>query len=136
MMSATFELQKAIFATLKASAPLAEMLGEVRLYDHAPANVVFPYFTFGRTTGFDWSTSTEDGSEHLFTVHAWSKEKGKKQTLLMLEHVKAALHDTELALDGFRLVNLRREFEEVRYMDDLAIYHGILRFRAVTEPTD
>jgi hypothetical protein len=67
-------------------------------------------------------------------VHAWSKEMGKSETLAMLDGVKAALHDADLELDGHRLVNLRREFEEVRYDEDLAIYHGILRFRAVSEP--
>ena len=134
MTAAAIELQKAIFARLTSDLALTALLGEVRVYDHTPANVTFPYFTFGRTTGFDWSTSTEDGSEHLFTVHAWSKEMGKSETLAMLDGVKAALHDADLELDGHRLVNLRREFEEVRYDEDLAIYHGILRFRAVTEP--
>jgi hypothetical protein len=136
MSSATLELQRAVFAALAGDAELTALVGEVRIYDHAPANVVFPYLTFGRTTGFDWSTSTEDGSEHIFTVHVWSKEKGKNEALSILEAARAVLHDAQLTLDGHRLVNLQREFEEVRYDEDLAIYHGILRFRAVTEPAD
>lgn len=134
MTSAATELQKAIFAALSGSAPLTAAMGESRIHDHAPAHVAFPYITFGRTTIHDWSTSTEDGTEHIFTVHVWSKEKGKAQALEIIEIARTVLHDTDLALEDHRLVNLRREFEEVRYDDDQAVYHGLIRFRAVTEP--
>lgn len=134
MTSATLELQKAVFDTLTANETLVGLLGEARIYDHAPANVAFPYITFGRTTGFDWSTSTEDGSEHIFTVHVWSKERGKSETLAIIEAARAALSAGSLSLEWHSLVNLQREFEEVRYDEDLQLYHGLLRFRAVTEP--
>lgn len=136
MVGAAIELQKAVFAALSANAALTGALGASRIHDHAPANVAFPYLTFGRTTAFDWSTSTEEGVEHIFTIHVWSKTQGKAQALAIMEIVKTALHDTELTLEGYRLVNMRREFEEVRFDDDLAVYHGLLRFRAVTEPDD
>jgi hypothetical protein len=38
-----------------------------------------------------------------------------------------------LPLDGHALVSLRLEFSEVRFDDDLSVYHGLLRLRAVTE---
>lgn len=44
------------------------------------------------------------------------------------------LHDVALPLDGHALVNCRLKFSEARHDDDLAVYHGLLRFRAVTEP--
>jgi len=50
-----------------------------------------------------------------------------------MEHVRAALHDKDLALAGHHLVNLRLEFSEVRYDEDLAAYDGSMRFRAVVE---
>src|SRR5690606_41857902 len=65
-------------------------------HDHPPAHVVCPYSTFGRTTIHDWSTSTEDGTEHIFTVHVWSKEKGKAQALEIIEIARTVLHDTDL----------------------------------------
>lgn len=135
MTSAAIELQKAVFAALSGNASLTAALGGSRIHDHAPANVAFPYITFGRTTVHDWSTGTEDGCEHIFTLHVWSKAKGKSQALEIMDIAGTALHDAELALDGHRLVNLRREFEEARYDDDLAVHHGLVRFRAVTEPT-
>jgi hypothetical protein len=136
MTSAAVELQKAVFATLGADMSLTAAMGGGRIHDHAPANVAFPHITFGRTSIYDWSTGTEDGSEHIFTVHVWSKAKGKVETLGIMDAVKKILDDAGLELAGHRLVNLRKEYEEARFDEDLSVYHGILRFRAVTEPTD
>lgn len=134
MSSATAELQKAIFARLADDSALATVLGGVRIHDHAPANMAFPHVTFGRTSVYDWSTSTESGAEQLLTLHVWSKAKGKKETLEALAAIEAALAPADLGLDGFRLVNLRLEFQDIRYDEDIAVHHGLLRYRAVTEP--
>ena len=133
MTSPAIELQKAVFSALSGTSALTAAMGASRIYDNAPANVAFPYVTFGRTTAYDWATGTEDGTEHLFTLHVWSKTKGKAETLEIMAIVKQALHDSDLQLTGHTLVNLRSEFEEARFNEDLAVHHGILRFRAVTE---
>lgn len=132
-MIAANELQKAIFDTLKGDAGLIGLLGGAKIYDRAPANVVFPYITFGRTSIYDWSTGTESGTEQLITLHIWSKAKGKKETLDIMERAKALLHDQPLAFETQALVNCRLEFAEARHDDDLDVYHGLLRFRAVSE---
>ena len=74
----------------------------------------FPYITFGRTSVYDWSTGTESGTEQLFTLHVWSKSKGKKEMLEIMELARETLHDAALDLDGHRLVNLRLEFSEAQ----------------------
>lgn len=130
------ELQKAVFAALTGEAALTVLLGGAKVYDHAPADVTFPYITFGRTSVYDWSTGTESGVEQLFTLHVWSKAKGKKEALDIMEAAKTRLHDRALPLEGLALVNCRLEFAEARYDDDLSVYHGLLRFRAVMEPTE
>lgn len=131
-MSSAAELQKAIFGTLGANAALTALVG-TRILDHAPANVAFPYITFGRTSVYDWSTGTESGTEQLFTLHVWSKAKGKKEALEIMEAARQTLHDAALELEGHSLVNLRLEFSEARYDDRNEAHHGLLRFRAVTE---
>jgi hypothetical protein len=133
MTSPAAELQKAIFTALGSDTALTAALGENRIFDQAPANVAFPYITFGRTSVYDWSTGTEKGTEQLFTLHIWSKAKGSKETLEIMEMARWVLDDKSLPLDGHHLVNLRLEFAEARYDDDLAVHHGLLRFRAVTE---
>jgi hypothetical protein len=133
MTAPAAELQKAVFDALAADAAVTALLGGGKIYDHAPANVAFPYLTFGRTSIFDWSTGTESGTEQLFTLHVWSKTKGKKETLAIMEAVRALLDDAALELDEHHLVNMRLEFAEERYDEDLSVHHGLLRFRAVTE---
>jgi hypothetical protein len=133
MTQAAAELQKAIFATLGSDAVLVALLDGGKIYDHAPAHVAFPYITFGRTNVFDWSTGTESGDEQIFTLHIWSKAQGKKETLAIMEQVKALLHDAPLELAGFHLVSIRLEFSEARFDEDLSVHHGLMRFRALTE---
>ena len=132
MTAAATDLQKAVFPALGAEAGLTTAVGD-RIFDHAPANVGFPYITFGRTSIYDWSTSTESGTEHLFTLHVWSKAKGKKETLEIMDMASSALQQPGLALENHHLVSLRLEFSEARYDDDLSVHHGLLRFRAVVE---
>jgi len=134
MASPGLELQKAVFAALSADPALIAALGGPKIHDLAPADVAFPYITFGRTSVYDWSTGTESGTEHLFTLHVWSKARGRSEALDIMELVRARLHDADLALEGYHLVNLREEFSETRYDDDLGVHHGLLRYRAVIEP--
>lgn len=134
MAAATIELQKAVFTALSGDAALIAALGGARIHDHAPAHVPFPYITFGRSASSDWSTASEDGAEHFFTIHVWSKEKGKTQAAAIMEMVRALLHDAALTLPGHVLVNLRQEFGEIRFDDDHDVHHGTMQFRAVTEP--
>lgn len=134
MTAATIELQKAVFAALAGDGALLAALGGPRIHDHAPANVPFPYVTFGRATAYDWATATEDGGEHLFTLHVWSRARGRSEAAAIMAAVRARLHDADLALAGHVLVNLREESQEMRFDDDHGVHRGTMRFRAVTEP--
>ena len=51
-----------------------------------------------------------------------------------MELARSTLHDASLDLEGYQLVNMRLEFSEARYDDRNEAHHGLLRFRAVTEP--
>jgi hypothetical protein len=139
MPSASLALQQSIFAVLTADVALAALLGANRIYDDVPQGSALPYLTFGQTTERDWSTGgdpdTDEGREHLLTLHVWSDARGKKQAQDILDAVRAALHDGALTLSGHRLVNLRHEFSEARRAADGETIHGIARFRAVTEPS-
>lgn len=133
MSAPGLELQKAVFETLAGDAALVAALGGAKIHDLAPADVALPYLTFGQTRVYDWSTATESGSEHLFTLHVWSRAGGRKQALDIMDLVHTRLHDAELVLDAHDLVNLRQEYAETRYEEDLGVHHGIVRFRAAIE---
>lgn len=133
MSVASVELQKAIFAVLRDDPEIATVVGN-RIHDTLPARVVFPYLTLGRTTAYDWSTGTEIGTEHLFTIHVWSKAKGKTETLDLMGRIETLLRDGPLLPEGHHLVNLTPDFAESRFDEELSLHHGLMRYRAVTEP--
>lgn len=134
MPSAAWALQQSVFSALAGNATLVALLGAPRVYDDVPQATPFPYVTFAQSQARDWSTGTEDGAEHILTLHVWSRAKGRKETHEIMDAVRAALHDQPLGLTAHRLVNIRHEFSEARRDPDGETYHGIVRYRAVTEP--
>jgi len=133
MTAPAFALQKAVYAALIGNATAATLIGD-RIYDAAPRAAAFPYVSFGDGSLRDWSTGTEDGTEHRLVLHAWSRERGKRETWVIVGALKDALHDQALDLDGHALVNLRFEFADAALDPDGITWHGVVRFRAVTEP--
>lgn len=134
MISASLDLQKAVRDALETDAALVSVLGGAHFYDDVPPGAAFPYVTFGRSAVYDWSTDTESGREHLLTVHVWSRAGGKKETLEIMAAIEVVLATPSLAMEANRLVNLALEYAEARHEPDNDGYHGILRYRAVTEP--
>jgi hypothetical protein len=127
-------LQQSVFAALGADTQLTALLGPGRIFDDVPQGTPLPYVTLGNVTAQDWSAGSEDGTEHVFTVHVWSGARGKKQAHELLGAIRAALHDQPLAVAGHTLINLRHERSEVRRDLDAETIHATARFRAVTEP--
>ena len=133
MPSAAFALQQAIFAKLANDAETTAALGGARIYDDVPPRAEFPFLTFGQSIERDWSTGSDEGFEHTITLHAWSRARGRKEAQAIIAAARDALHDQALTLTAHRLVNLRHEYSEVRRDSDGETFHGIVRFRAVTE---
>jgi hypothetical protein len=134
MPSSSWALQQALYAAVTGSAPLAALIGPPRVYDDVPQGAAFPYLTLGQSTLRDWSTGTDDAEEHTLTLHVWSRAGGRREMHEVMDVLRVALHDQPLALAGHRLVNIRHEISEARRDPDGETYHGIVRFRAVTEP--
>jgi hypothetical protein len=134
MASAGWDLQKAIHAALAADAPLAALLGGSRIFDAPPGNAAFPYLAIDQIQIRDWSTGTEPGAEHMVMLHVWSRHSGKMEVHEISDAVRGALDGVLLSLDDHRLVNLRHQYSELKRDPDGETHHGVLRFRAVTEP--
>jgi hypothetical protein len=131
---AIWALQRGIYQALAGSSGLTTLLSGARIYDDAPQGAAFPFITLGQSVVRDWSTGTEDGAEHELTLHVWSRVGGKKQVQEIIEAIRGALHDQPLMLADHHLINLRHEFSEARLDPDGDTFHGIVRYRAVTEP--
>lgn len=134
MASAAYELQKALFAALTSNAPLTALLGGAKFYDDVPRSATLPYITFGQSTLRDWSTGSEPGFEHLITLHVWTRVTGDRDAHLIISAIRDCLHDAALTVDAHQLVNLRFEFSDTFRDPDGETTHGVVRYRAVTEP--
>ena len=135
MSRSGWPLQKAIFAALAGDSVLATLIGDPpRVYDDPPALTELPYIQIGEGTESDWSTATDAGAEHQLTIHAWSRGGGRMEARAILSAVYDVLHEAALSIEGNRLVNLRFQLSQVWREADGETYHGMARYRAVTEP--
>jgi hypothetical protein len=134
MTSPAWELQKALYTTLVNTSGLVALLGGARIYDDVPRGAAFPYVTFGPSVTRDWSTGTEQGAEHFLTLRVWSRAGGEKEVHLVMDAIRAALHEATPSIAGHRLVSLRHETSEAARDPDGETYRGTIRFRALTEP--
>lgn len=134
MTASALALQEAVFSALTNSTPITTALGGPRIYDDVPQPAAFPYVTFGVSSVRDADSATESHDEHLFTLHVWSRAAGRREAHAIAALIRSALHDASLSLRDHHLVNLRHEFSEARRDPDGETIHGIVRFRAVTEP--
>lgn len=134
MESAAWALQQSIYQHLAADSAVTQLLGGPEIYDDVPRSAEFPYLTFGASQIRDWSTASDDSDEHIVTMHIWSRANGRKETFEVMNAVRDALNGANLTLTDHRLVNLRFEFSDARREPDGETYHGVVRYRAVTEP--
>ena len=134
MTAASWVLQSSIFQALANSPELTSLLGGERIYSNPPPEAQFPFIALGQTVNLDWSKGTEGGTEHSLTLHVWSRADSAAEVHEIIQVIRMVLNNQPLTLDDHYLVNLRHEFTEARIDPDGETLHGIVRYRAVTEP--
>lgn len=134
MTEPSWALQRSIYQTLSNAPELTSRLGGEGIYDNPPPAAEFPFITIGQSVNQDWSTGTEDGNEHSVTLHIWSRADSALEVHEITQLVRDLLHDQAISLDDHYLINLRHEFSQARIDPDGETLHGIVRYRAVTEP--
>ncbi len=125
-----FALQSTIYSTLSGDSNLTTALG-ASVFDDVPESTSFPYVQIGEDNVTQFDTKDVDGSETTLTVHIWSEYKGSKETKQIMDRVHDLLHDSNLSVSGFNLINLRFEFSDIMRDPDGKTRHGVMRFRAV-----
>lgn len=136
MASVSIGLQQSIYEALIGDTPLGCLLGEPRIFDGAPREAAFPYVTIDQLTTRDWSAGDSVGFEHSVSLSVWSRYSGKREAHALLDAIYTCLHEARLDVRGASLINLRFELSSIGRDDDGATYHGVIRFRAVTELED
>ncbi|MEM7397826.1 MAG: DUF3168 domain-containing protein [Pseudomonadota bacterium] len=134
MTAASWDLQRSIYQTLSDATALTARLGGPRIFSKPPQGNALPYITLGQTVNLDWSTGTEDGTDHDLTLHIWTSADSAEEVHAIMDTVKTLLHDRPLSMEDHYLVNLHHEFAEARIDPNGEMMHGIVRYRALTEP--
>ena len=125
-----FALQSTIYSTLNNDNTLTSTLG-AGVFDEVTEGTTYPFVAIGEDTVTDFGTKTEDGGQFTINIHVWSQYTGSKETKNIMDRIHDLLHDSNLSVTGFNLVNLRIEFSDILRDPDGITRHGVMRFRAI-----
>ena len=132
-MSPSVDLQTIIYQTLLADPGVSAIVAD-RVFDNVPAEVDYPYISFGPSDYLPNDADCILGRIESFQVDCWTDESGKKRPARLLsDAIKRALHENEPDLEGHALVRMR--VTGVRILDDPSkiIAHGVVTVEATIE---
>ncbi len=132
--SGSWNLQKSVYEALTSDTSVTGLLGGAKIFDSAPQAANYPYLTLGESVDPDWSLGSEDGPERILTLHVWSRSNGDKEANDIIEAIRSALQNGPVAVNDDQRVELRHEYTGTRRDPNDEAYHGIVRYRTVTEP--
>lgn len=124
-----FQLQSSIYTALNVSAITSTL--SCGVYDEVIEGNTYPFINIGEDTVIDYGTKDLDGGDFTVNIHIWSQYKGSKETKEIMDKVHDLLHDSNLSVTGFNLINLRFEFSDIMRDTDGVTRHGVMRFRAI-----
>ena len=130
-------IQAAIITTLKATAGESSLVS-TRVYDYPPASqpgavATFPYITIGEAQSITERADCLDGTEHFVDLHAWSRGPGFVEVKRVAGAMRAALHEAEIEVAGYRLIDLA--VQDVRYLRDPdgLTAHAVMQLRVLVD---
>ncbi len=132
MLDAELSLRSAIRTAILGDASLAALLSH-GVYDEAPRHAVLPYVSLGDVLLRDWSTVSDRGLEHDFTLDIWSAAPGTKETIQVADLIVALLARVSFQLESHSLIDFRFVSFEASRQAGGRVARGRLRFRAITE---
>jgi hypothetical protein len=143
-MDASYELLRAVFDRLKATAAVTTLVPANRIYDRAPldaqgkVNAPFPYITAGPSTAIPDDFDCMYGEEITIQLDVWSSGPGEAASTAecrkICDAIKRALHDADdIVLTVNALVSLQWELTRVLPDPNPAIKHGVVQLTATIE---
>lgn len=124
------KLQEAVFSLLSSDGLLAAKLTGV--YDQPVENAAYPYLEMGETSLRSADVKDRFGEDIEFEVLVWSADPGQMEVKELMADIDALLHDGDLAVSGFDLIQIRRQNANIvrQYGSAGVLYRGRLRYVA------
>lgn len=129
---ASLELQNAMVAKLRAD-PILVSLG-ARIYDRPDPSATYPYAALGPVQVIPEKGIAYDGSDISIQWDAYTGGPDSVEIKQLSAAIRAALDGAEFVLSSHRLVDLVIETSDYLPEPDGIRRHGVLVFRARTEP--
>lgn len=134
MLEPSISLKRALRTHLLSQTQLVALLGGNHVFDVPPRGQQMPYVVFSNLRARDFSTATEQGTEHALELSIYTDTQSTEQALELSQHLHSALHDVSLSLQDHALVSLRHlETQIVKASEPDAHTRAVLKWRAVTE---
>lgn len=131
-MGAFANFQDAVRAALNSEPSLTAIVG-TRIFDDVPhakesISTAYPRVSIGDQNGTESGASDAEAATISIAIHAWSRAPGRLECLRMLDAIRKALHDRQLAVSEGVIVFLNYQSHETSKDPDGETYHGIARF--------
>lgn len=131
------ETQRAIFSLLSADTDLSLLLGgSGKVFDHVPDNTAFPYITMYINPWDDRGNHTTEGFQCVLQIDVWyqpgvgeAKGRGNYRVQQIQKRVDELLHKTNLEVDGWKTLIMRRTLVDILTDPDNVTKHGIQQFK-------
>lgn len=132
MSDPSLELQIAIVGVLKGDSGLAGLVDD-RIFDRVHPSAAVPYISLGPDQVLSDDADCVEGFEIFPQIDIWSRAVGKSEVKAIAGVVRGALHDVDLTLTDFRLVEIRHQ--NTRYLTDPdgLTSHAAMTFRALVD---
>jgi hypothetical protein len=94
-----------------------------------PEDAVKPYLSFGPEDMVPADAECADLLEITIQIDVWTDSVGRVTCKTLMETVRRALHDADLALATHALADSRMELARLVKDPDGLTHHGVLQFR-------
>lgn len=130
------ELHDLIRDTLKTDSAVKALVTDV--YDSVPAEPVRwgskkAYISFGPTDVTEDDADCIVGGVYTVQLDCWSRQLGSYYCKTIVDAVKAALHDKDVSLTSYGLVQMRVTMRQVFGDKDGITMHGVVMVEAMIE---
>jgi hypothetical protein len=127
----TLPLLSALVSRLRASIPVASLVG-ARAYEAVPPQeTLYPFISVGGWTDTDAGEKDVPGDDTTFVINCWSRA-GTKETAMLADAVRATLHEQSLTVLGFQAVFVRHASTVYMLDPDGKTYHAAATYRILT----
>jgi hypothetical protein len=120
-----YKLQEALYARLSGDGVLMGLVQAV--HDTVPQHSAFPYVVIGDGRQHDVPAGGVTTVRCALEIEVFSRSKGRKEALLILDRIYALLHRNVVTVDGFECIVIRCDTVQTEVLLDALTLRGSMQ---------